>query len=104
MASAARRCRRPAGCSPPTATAPTRPPAPRSWTHKYIAEDVPVGLMPMRALGEAAGVPTPAMDAVVRLAQILAGNDFTADARTLDRMGLAGMDAEQIKATLKLGF
>ena len=73
---------------------------PKSWDHKYIAEDVPVGLMPMRALGAAAGVPTPAIDAVIRLASILAGKDFAADARTLDRMGLAGMDAAQIRRTL----
>ena len=77
---------------------------PKSWDHKYIAEDVPVGLMPMRALGEAAGVPTPAIDAVIKLAQVLAGTDFAANARTLDRMGLAGMDAEQIRRTLAEGF
>jgi opine dehydrogenase len=77
---------------------------PRAWDHKYIAEDVPVGLMPMRALGVAAGVPTPAIDAVIKLAQTLAGSDFTADARTLDRMGLAGMDAGQIRRTLVEGF
>jgi opine dehydrogenase len=77
---------------------------PNSWTHKYIAEDVPVGLMPMSALGAAAGVPTPAIDAVIRLATILAGTDFAAEARTLDRMGLTGMDASQIGHTFEQGF
>jgi opine dehydrogenase len=77
---------------------------PRDWSHKYIAEDVPVGLMPMRALGKAVGVSTPAIDAVVKLAQTLAGNDFGADARTLERMGLAGMDAGQIRRILAEGF
>jgi opine dehydrogenase len=77
---------------------------PASWTHKYIAEDVPVGLMPMQALGAAAGVPTPAIDAVIRLAAILAASDFAATARTLDRMGLAGMDAAQIRGTFDRGF
>jgi opine dehydrogenase len=77
---------------------------PKSWDHKYIAEDVPVGLMPMRALGEAAGVPAPAIDAVITLAQTLAGNDFAGSDRTLDRMGLAGMDAAQIRQTLAEGF
>lgn len=77
---------------------------PSSWTHKYIAEDVPVGLMPMSALGAAANVPTPAIDAVIRLAEILACSDFTAEARTLDRMGLAGMQAGQIRATFEHGF
>src|SRR5579863_6236188 len=77
---------------------------PKSWEHKYIAEDVPVGLMPMRALGEAAGVPTPAIDAVIKLAQTLAGNDFAADARTLERMGLSGMGAGGIRRALAEGF
>ena len=77
---------------------------PSSWTHKYIAEDVPVGLMPMSALGRAAGVPTPAIDAVILLAQTLAGQDFAGEARTLERMGLAGMDATQIRQTLAEGF
>ena len=77
---------------------------PRGWDHKYIAEDVPVGLMPMRALGAAVGVPTPAIDAVITLAQTLAGNDFTAEARTLDRMGLAGTAAGEIRRILDHGF
>jgi opine dehydrogenase len=77
---------------------------PKSWDHKYIAEDVPVGLIPMAALGQAAGVATPAIDAVIKLAQTLSGNDFAADARTLDRMGLAGMGAGQIRRTLAEGF
>ena len=77
---------------------------PSAWTHKYIAEDVPVGLMPMSALGKAATVPTPAIDAVILLAQTLAGRDFADDARTLERMGLAGMDAAEIRRTLSDGF
>ena len=77
---------------------------PKSWDHKYIAEDVPVGLMPMQALGVAAGVPTPAIDAVIRLASTMAGSDFAASARTLDRMGIAGMHAAEIRRTVEQGF
>ena len=77
---------------------------PSSWQHKYIAEDVPVGLVPMAQLGGAARVATPAIDAVVKLAQLLAGTDFAADARTLARMGLAGMDVGQIRRTVEEGF
>jgi opine dehydrogenase len=77
---------------------------PRSWDHKYIAEDVPVGLIPMAALGSAAGVPTPRIDAVIELARTLAGSDFAEDARTLGRMGLAGMNAPRIRRTVMEGF
>ena len=77
---------------------------PRAWDHKYIAEDVPVGLMPMHALGLAAGVATPRIDAVIELAQTLSGSNFAATARTIERMGLAGMDAAGIRRVLVEGF
>jgi opine dehydrogenase len=77
---------------------------PKSWDHKYIAEDVPVGLMPMSALAAAAGVPAPAIDAVIHLACAMAGNNFAKEARTLDRMGLSGMSVAQIRETLEHGF
>jgi len=77
---------------------------PKSWDHKYIAEDVPVGLIPMSALGAAAGVATPAIDAVIRTASIMAGDGFAAAARNVERMGLAGLDAAGIRHTLQHGF
>jgi opine dehydrogenase len=77
---------------------------PKSFDHKYITEDVPVGLIPMRALGAAAGVPTPMIDAVIELVRGLTGKDFAAEARTLDRMGLAGLDAAGIRRVMEHGF
>jgi opine dehydrogenase len=79
-------------------------PTPTSLEHNYVAEDVPTGLIPISALGAAAGVPTPTMDAVVRLACVMAGRDFAAEARTIDRLGLAGQDAAQIQDTVQNGF
>jgi opine dehydrogenase len=77
---------------------------PRSFEHKYITEDVPAGLIPMSALGAAAGVPTPAIDALIEVARHMAGNDFAAEARTLERMGLGGMHVSQIKHVIENGF
>ena len=77
---------------------------PKNFEHKYISEDVPVGLLPMSEIGRAVGVPTPAIDAVIRLASIMAGSEFTADARTLERMGLAGQDAAGIRRVFEHGF
>lgn len=77
---------------------------PRSWDHKYIAEDVPVGLMPMAAMARAAGVATPVIDAVITLACALAGDDFAASARTLERMGLAAHDAACVRRVVMDGF
>ncbi len=77
---------------------------PSSLDHKYITEDVPVGLVPMSALAAAAGVPVPAIDALLEITRRLTGKDFAAEARTLARMGLAGLDAPQIRRTIAEGF
>jgi opine dehydrogenase len=77
---------------------------PKSFEHKYVTEDVPVGLIPMSALGAAAGVPTPMIGALIELVHGLTGKDFAAEARTLPRMGLTGLDASGIKRVLEHGF
>jgi opine dehydrogenase len=77
---------------------------PTSFAHKYISEDVPVGLVPMSELGAAAGVQTPAIDALITLARVIAGTDFAGQARTLDRLGLAEMDAPRIRSIVAEGF
>jgi hypothetical protein len=64
---------------------------------------VPVGLMPMAALGAAAAVPTPAIDALITLVCAMTGKSFAAEARTLVRMGLGGMDAPQIMRFVEIG-
>lgn len=77
---------------------------PKNFTHQYVSEDVPVGLIPMSEFGRAVGVATAAIDAVIRIASIMAGTDFKDTARTLERMGLAGKDADGIRAILESGF
>ena len=76
---------------------------PTSFGHKYITEDVPVGLVPMAALGAAAAVATPAIDALITLVRAMTGMSFAAEARTLQRMGIAGMDAAAIRRHLRTG-
>jgi opine dehydrogenase len=79
-------------------------PTPTSLAHKYVTEDVPTGLIPIRALGGACGVATPTLDALVHLARVTAARDFATEARTLDQLGLAGQDAAQIQTTVHMGF
>jgi opine dehydrogenase len=77
---------------------------PKSLDHKFITEDVPTGLMPMSALGTAAGVRTSAIDTLVEDVRSMTGKDFADDARTLERLGLSGMDGPQIRRVVEQGF
>jgi opine dehydrogenase len=77
---------------------------PKSLDHKFITEDVPTGLIPMSALGAAAGVGTPSIDAIIEIVRKMTGNDFAGEARTLERLGLSGMDGPQIRRIVEEGF
>jgi opine dehydrogenase len=65
---------------------------------------VPTGLIPMSALGRPAGVRTPAIDALVEIVRKMTGKDFAAEARTLERLGLSGIDGLQIRRVVEQGF
>ncbi len=71
---------------------------PTSLSHRYLAEDVPTGLVPIRELGVAAGVPAPLTSALVDLSGAVVGSNFRLEGRTLDAMGLGGLSAGDIKS------
>jgi hypothetical protein len=81
-----------------------RTPTPRSMENKYVTEDVPCGLVPMAALGDAAGVATPVIDGLIALSSSILGRDLTrTDGRTLDYLGLAGKSIEEIRQVFETG-
>ncbi len=73
---------------------------PTTLNTRYIFEDLPTGLVPLSALGNAMGVPTPAMNAVVELGNILHGRNYWTEGRSLEKLGLAGLSPQQIKARI----
>lgn len=64
---------------------------------RYVIEDVPSGLVPISDLGKKFGVATPSIDLIIELANTLYEADFRSSGRTLDRLGLAEMSAEEIR-------
>jgi len=70
---------------------------PATLQSRYLFEDISTGLVPLSALGEALGVPTPLMRAVVDLGSTLLGRDFWREGRSLVKLGLAGKGAEEIR-------
>ncbi|HEV3372927.1 MAG TPA: NAD/NADP octopine/nopaline dehydrogenase family protein [Xanthobacteraceae bacterium] len=70
--------------------------APAALDHRYMHEDVGYGLVPMAELGRLAGVATPTMDALVRLAGLALGISYGRDGLTLERLGLAGKSPAEL--------
>jgi len=69
-----------------------------------VTEDVLTGLIPIRELGLATGTPTPAIDTLIEMAQLMTGKTFADEARTLERMGLAEMKATEICGVVRDGL
>jgi len=78
--------------------------APPSLDHRYFLEDVPYGHMIYSELGRLAGVATPTIDHIIRLASIALGRDLCADGMNLERMGLGGLGKDEFLHILENGF
>lgn len=64
---------------------------------RYLFEDIATGLVPLSSLGRAVGVSTPTMDAVIELSNSLLGRNFWEEGRSLENLGLEGLNPEQIR-------
>lgn len=77
--------------------------APGALDSRWLTEDIPCGIGAWAALGDALGIDTPTMDALVTLASATLGRDFRAEIRGLDALGLAGRDAAGMIARAMTG-
>ena len=66
---------------------------------RYLIEDT-CGLVMWSSLGDLVGVETPLTDLFIRLANIIQGLDFWTFGRTVDKMGLTGMNIDEIEQYL----
>jgi opine dehydrogenase len=70
-----------------------------SLDHRYLTEDVGYSLVFLSDLAGRLGVPTPVIDAVIAIASVVLGRDFTAEGkRTMRTLGLDGMSADELAA------
>lgn len=77
--------------------------APQTLNHRYIHEDVPTGLIPIASFGQAVGVPTPYIDAMIRMASAITGIEKWENGRTVERLGLARLSKEAITQYITTG-
>jgi opine dehydrogenase len=62
--------------------------APTTLDHRYLWEDVPMGLVPIADASDAVGVDTPAINHLIDEASGTLGRDFRSEGRTLEKLGL----------------
>lgn len=70
--------------------------APASLRHRYIEEDVGFGLVALAAFARIAGVPTPTINALIQLAGLALGTDFSTSGLTLEKLGITAKTAKEL--------
>ena len=76
---------------------------PNNLDGRYLVEDTPCSLVAMAEIAKVEGVSTPTMDAVINIAGALKDEDYWHSGRTLEKMGIDSMNANEIEAYLKTG-
>jgi opine dehydrogenase len=71
--------------------------------HRYMLEDVRIGLSFLISCGELAGVPTPLARAFLAIGGAVCGEDFMQTGRTLASLGLGGLDRAALQKMLAEG-
>ncbi len=74
----------------------------RIWD-RYIHEDVPYGTVMYSSLGQLLGVPTPASTSINIILSIVEQVDFWAQGRTVEKLGIAGLDRDGLLHYLETG-
>lgn len=77
---------------------------PNDLAGRYLTEDAPCSLVAMANIARAIGIDTPIMNSVVELASVLRDESYWETGRTLDKLGIHGMNIEEIKAFLQKGY
>jgi opine dehydrogenase len=72
--------------------------------HRYMREDVAIGLSFLASVGELAGVETPLVRSFLAIGSAICGQDFAARGRTLASLGLGHLDKGGMQAFLAEGF
>jgi opine dehydrogenase len=72
--------------------------------HRYMREDLRLGLSLLVSVAELAGVETPLAESFLAIGGAICGEDFMSHGRTLASLGLGGLDRGQLQTLLREGF
>ena len=74
--------------------------APTTIEDRYVTEDVPFGLVPFTLLGEQLGVRVDNLRAMATIGCSVTGKNFWAEGMNMEKAGIAGMSADEIKKVI----
>ena len=72
--------------------------------HRYMREDLRLGLSLLVSVAELAGVTTPLAKAFLAIGGAICGEDFLEGGRTLSSLGLGGLSRDAVQSLLREGF
>jgi opine dehydrogenase len=70
---------------------------PFSMQDRYVTEDIPMGASLTVSIARKAGIPMPTYETMIHLASVVNDIDFYAIGRTLENLGLADLNSEELK-------
>lgn len=70
--------------------------APKTVKHRYLLEDMRYGVVPIASLARQLRIPTPALDATITIASIVAEADLWNDGITMKSLGADGLTASEL--------
>jgi opine dehydrogenase len=74
------------------------------YSHRYVTEDIALGLAFLVSVARFAGIQLPAATALLEIAGAVVGTDFLQTGRTLASLGLADLTLGELKQLLQEGF
>jgi opine dehydrogenase len=74
-----------------------------SMNTRYIYEDIPMGLVPLAALGKLAGKPVKRIETIIQLGEFLLHTNYSETGRNLKNLGLEGHSISEIQNYLESG-
>jgi opine dehydrogenase len=77
---------------------------PESVKSRYITEDVPYGLVPIRKFAQQYDISTPLIDAVIEFGSVINQTDYMKEGISLEELGIAGLSKDDLKQVLNEGF
>ena len=77
---------------------------PESVKSRYITEDLPYGLVPIKKLAQQFNVSTPLIDAVIEFASVINRTNYIKEGISIKELGIEGLNKKELTKLLQEGF